>query len=191
MNRKTILISILIIIIEFSFMACNSNTKGSKSGNNSEKKSAKGFYATITRNSNGDFRSYQLNKTSLNEVKKSETPSALSKETANHLFYQYQIDNYNRYDANFYFDNGILNQIAIDYYSYENDGDAAYKNGKDLYDKLFDDFTKKYGQGKIYANDNMYWYTAKSEDGHQMTVHLANTGKKGSSGTVQLFLKLN
>lgn len=130
-----------------------------------------------------------LNLSTLDDVKKIEEESAIVENSDLNIKYSYEIDNYNRYDANYYLKDGKIDMISVNYYSYDMDGAKAFQNGKDLYDKLFSDFKAKYGEAQKYAEDNYFWNT-KSAEVVNMKVQLMNTGQEGSSGTVQILFSV-
>ncbi len=184
MMKKMFLFSVsLLIVIAVTAVSC----KGKKNSSDDSSSNQGGNYLSeLTKNKGGDFRGYVINQTTIDDVKKNESPDALAQQTADRLFYQYQIDDYNRYDVAYNFVDGKLSSMAIDYYSWENDGEKAYQNGKKIYDNLFDEFNKK-GEAQKFSERNYYWKT-KSQSGADIKITLADTGQPGSSGTVQIAL---
>ncbi len=187
MKRKSLLSVLFIAFATIFFISCGGN---SDNGNSKNDKKMGNFYEKLVKNGGGDFRDVTINKTTLDEAKKNEEESALAESTNQYVKYSYMIDDNNRYDVKYYFDeNGKINLMAVDYYSWGPTGDEAFENGTKLYDKFFKEFTDKYGEGKKFS-ETEYHFFGKSESGADIKILLSDTSQKGSSGTVTVNVSL-
>ena len=187
MNRKVFLSVVSVAFAVVIFIGCGGNSGNTNQKNNGNMGK---FYEKLVKNGGGDFRDVIINKTTLDEAKKNEEESALAQTTDQNVKYSYMIDDNNRYDVKYYFDeNGLLNLIAVDYYSWGPTGDEAFDNGTKLYDKFFKDFSDKFGEGEKFS-DTEYRFYGKSKSGADIKILLFNTSQKGSSGTVSVNISL-
>jgi len=188
MKTKNLFLSVIsLLTLSLLLLSCSNNSSNKKT---STKKNKNNFYEIITKSSDGDFRGYTLNVTTKDDILKSEEISPENSNSEDELTYKYQIDDYNRYDVYYKLENDKLVFISLTYYSYENDGQKAYQNGKELYDILFDEYKAKYGdEPRKFAEQDYIWNTT-SKNNSKLKVELLNTGREGESGTVEILFQI-
>lgn len=186
MKTTKFFVGSVLLALGLLILSCSNNSSNKKSTTAMGKNK---FYDIITKSSEGDFRGYTLNLTTYDDVLKSEKISPEKTDSQSELSYKYQIDDYNRYDVYYKFEKGKLVFIDLSYYSYENDGNKAYQNGKELYDILFKEYTSKYGEPRKFTEQDYIW-NSTSKNNSKLKVELMNKGREGESGTVEILFQI-